>query len=160
MEVEVTYTLIWNGIDLSVRVESKPGDRNYDLFLVVEEKLVAHDQWLHTPFLLPVTGQLTFVPEQFFRDEAELIDKANEFWSDFNDDYAESVELSPLDPIAEINWRELQTVEGLQRVAGVVRSAEPEALQAFMRKRGFDAQTIRQVTQDTADVSESASLAT
>lgn len=136
-DVEVTYTVVWNGIDLMVRVEGRPQDRNYDLFLVVEEQLLAHDQWLHTSFQLPITGQLTFVPERFFREEQDLIDKANAFWRDFNAHYSESVELSPLDPVAHVNWHELYSVAGLQRVAKLVQLERPEVLAAFMKERGI-----------------------
>jgi hypothetical protein len=138
-DVTVRCSLTWNGIDLTVRVEGAPNDRNYDLFLVIEEKLGTHDVWLHTHFLIPVTGQLTFVPEKFFKEEQELIDKSNKFWDDFNDHYTESQRnLSPLDPIVQVNtWRDRSTVEGLQRIAAVVRSEAPEMLAAFMRTRGL-----------------------
>jgi hypothetical protein len=139
-DVTVRYSLTWNGIDLIVRVEGNPKDRNYDLYLVVEERLGDHQVWLHTHFLLPVTGQLTFVPEKFFKDEQELIDKSNTFWDDFNDHYTESRELSPLDPIIEINtWRNRFTAEGLQRIADVVQSEQPELLAAFTRTHGLAA---------------------
>jgi hypothetical protein len=138
-DVTVRCSLTWNGIDLTVRVEGDPKDRNYDLYLVLEERLGDHQVWLHTPFLLPVTGQLTFVPEKFFKDEQDLIDKSNEFWNDFNDHYTESQELSPLDPIVQVNtWRDRSTVEGLQRIAEVVRSEQPEVLEEFMRSRGVE----------------------
>jgi hypothetical protein len=138
-DVTVRCSLTWNGIDLIVRVEGDPKDRNYDLFLVIEERLGDHQVWLHTPFLVPVTGQLTFVPETFFKDEQELIDKSNEFWNDFNDHYTESREISPLDPIVQVNtWRDRYTVEGLQRIADVVRSEEPHVLGEFMRLRGVE----------------------
>ena len=94
--IEVTYTLRWNGVDLVVEVEGDPKHRNYDLFLVVEEQ-VAGNQSLHTSFLLPMTGQLTYVPESFFRAEQESIEKANSFWRDLLDHYAESEEVSPLE---------------------------------------------------------------
>ena len=132
--IEVTYTLRWNGVDLVVEVEGDPKHRNYDLFLVVEEQ-VAGNQWPHTSFLLPMTGQLTYVPESFFRAEQESIEKANSFWRDLLDHYAESEEVSPLDPVAEINWRDLYTVEGLARVAAIVQAERPDVLAAFMRRR-------------------------
>jgi hypothetical protein len=138
-EVQVTCSLTWNGIDLIVRVEGRPEDRNFDLFLVVEEHLFAHEQWLHTSFMVPVTSQLTFVPEKFFREEQALIDKANEFWTDFNERYTESHGISPLDPIVQVNtWRDRYSVQGLQRIASVVRSERPDVLAEFMRARGLE----------------------
>lgn len=138
-QVTVSCSLSWNGIDLIVRVEGDPADRNFDLFLVIEERLGDHEVWLHTPFLVPVTGQLTFVPEKFFKDEQALIEQSSEFWNDFNSHYRESrLNLSPLDAITQINsWRDRSTVEGLQRIAAVVDAGEPELLAAFKRSRGF-----------------------
>ena len=37
--IEVTYTLLWDGIDLLVTLETRPPDRNVDLYLVVEETI-------------------------------------------------------------------------------------------------------------------------
>jgi hypothetical protein len=136
-EVKVTYSLTWNQSDLIVRVEGRPQDRNYDLYLVLEEML-PDETVLHTSFLIPVTGQLTFVPEKFFKEEQDLIDKSNDFWNDFNNHYTESRDLSPEDPIAQINWRDLRTVEGIERVARLVRTEQPEVLGEFMRTRGIE----------------------
>ncbi|MGH7629088.1 MAG: hypothetical protein ACREOF_06805 [Gemmatimonadales bacterium] len=132
--IEVTYTLNWDGIDLRVTLETWPQDRNVDLYLVVEET-IAKGQVLHTVFAVPMTGQITYVPEKFFKGEAEVIEAANAFWRDLVDKYSEQVEISPLDPIARLSRRELSSVDGLERVAELMRTEQPEFLQAFIRER-------------------------
>ncbi len=132
--IQVAYTLEWDGIDLRVTLETRPQDRNVDLYLVVEET-IAKGQVLHTVFTVPMTGQITYVPEKFFKDEAEVIEAANAFWRDLIDQYSEQVEISPLDPIARFSRPELNSIHGLARVAEVVRTERPEFLQTFMRER-------------------------
>jgi hypothetical protein len=133
-DIEVSYTLLWDGIDLRVTLETRPQDRNVDLYVVVEET-IANGQVLHTAFQVPMTGQITYVPEQFFKDEAEVIEAANAFWRDLIDKYSEQVEVSPLDPIAQVSRYELTSIAGMGRVAELVRKQQPAFLETFMRER-------------------------
>jgi len=141
-QVRLTYSLVWDGIDLNVIVEGNPADRNFDLFLVLEEKILSGTgkHVLHTPFLLPVTNQLTFVPQSFFRAEQDAIEQARRFWQDFNRHYSRSEEPNPLDPIQRLGWRDMQSAEGLIRTAHVARSHRPDLVAAFAESYRFKTQ--------------------
>lgn len=67
-EVAVEYSLDWTADHLDVRLKGRPIDRNYALYLVVEERL-GDGQVLHTSWRVPMYGQFTSVPQSFFDKE-------------------------------------------------------------------------------------------
>jgi hypothetical protein len=73
--VRIHYKLEWKADSLIITLDGRPEDRNYLVYLVIEERLVS-DQFLHTAFPAQMNGQLTFVPQEFFDRETEAIIKA------------------------------------------------------------------------------------
>ncbi|MDC8756908.1 hypothetical protein [Janthinobacterium fluminis] len=73
LTAKIKYELTWQGDALHVQIETRPEDRNFTLFLVIEELLPSTGKKLHTAIPIPVNGSLTYVPEDFFRREAEAV---------------------------------------------------------------------------------------
>ena len=78
-QVSLHYEWTWNGPLLEVEIEADAANPNTDLYLVVEEQIV-DQQWRHSAFRIPLTTQLTYVPQSFLEAEAEQADRANRFW--------------------------------------------------------------------------------
>jgi hypothetical protein len=90
-EVQLDYTLHWQADRLTVSLKNnRPTDRNYVVYVVVEETL-GSGEVLHTVERIPITGQLTFVPQSFFDQEAEAQAKMARFFRDFAAHYAKSL---------------------------------------------------------------------
>ncbi|MGH6696331.1 hypothetical protein [Sphingopyxis sp.] len=81
--VTFSYKLRWVGDRLTFEVSNTPADRNYVLYLVVEEFLPRSGQWLHTAIPVPVHGCLTYVPQSFFDREAAAFAEAGKAIADF-----------------------------------------------------------------------------
>ena len=66
--VQISVRLDWPGSTIRVAIENPPEDRNYIVFLVVEETfgIIEPDEQspkvLHTAFPIAINGQLTVVP--------------------------------------------------------------------------------------------------
>jgi hypothetical protein len=89
--VELDYTLRWQADRLTVTLKNnRPEDRNYVVYVVVEETL-GSGEVLHTVERIPVTGQLTYVPQSFFDEEFEALAKTAKFFRDFAAKYAKSL---------------------------------------------------------------------
>ena len=105
----VDWTLRWHGDDLKVRLHNSLDNRNYELFVVVEEELALRTDTdpltpknrLHTTFLVPVHGQLTYVPKEFFMEEERARARATQILSEFDRRYSESVVPGPIDPVGD-----------------------------------------------------------
>jgi hypothetical protein len=75
-QVQLTYDLYWwsdspsKPSQLNIQLKSRPEDRNFTVYVVVEEYLKHSKQWLRTPVQVHVNGQLTYVPQSFFDAEA------------------------------------------------------------------------------------------
>ena len=54
---------------LSIVLKARPEDRNYVLYLVVEECLARSGKYLRPPIQIRFNGQLTYVPQSFFDAE-------------------------------------------------------------------------------------------
>ena len=131
--VKIAYTLDWNADRLYIRLESRPSDRNYVVFVVVEEKMSGSENVLHTAVPVPVNGQVTYVPQQFFDNEREAIEKAGRVIKDFNDKYSKSVVIGPEDPV--IGWvrpGDFVGSAGLERMAALAQQHQPELLSRVM----------------------------
>ncbi len=75
---------------MTVTLRNHSADRNYVVYVVVEETLDS-GKVLHTAQRIPVIGQLTYVPQTFFDQEAAAIALLNKTMRDFNDRYVHSV---------------------------------------------------------------------
>jgi hypothetical protein len=138
--LETTVTmhvrLDWHGSNIRVAIENEPDDRNYIVFLVVEETFgfIEPDEQppkvLHTAFPIPINGQLTFVPQSFFDEETEASNKQRAFAQKF----AVSVSPKPGEPVfGTIRTSELSTDAGVARLAAALRQFEPEVLEKLTR---------------------------
>jgi hypothetical protein len=67
--VHIEYELEWIADRLHFSIKNQPSNRNYVVFLVIEEKMQYTGNVLHTAVALPVNGLLTYVPQTFFDDE-------------------------------------------------------------------------------------------
>lgn len=97
-EVRLDYTVKWQADRLTVSLKNnRPTDRNYVVYVVVEEKL-GSGEVLHTVERIPITGQLTFVPQSFFDQEFEALAKTARLFRDFTARYAKSLRDIPRRP--------------------------------------------------------------
>ncbi len=85
--VLVKYRLGWYPDGLSVYIENRPVDRNYVVFLVLEETMPGSSNILQTAIQIPVNGQLTYVPKQFFEDENKALERGVRDLIRFNNEY-------------------------------------------------------------------------
>jgi hypothetical protein len=135
------YKLDWVREHLRIVIENRPEDRNYVLFVVVEETFgsVEPDEQppkvLHTAFPVPINGQLTYVPQSFFDQEKAARGKLEKIMSDLADHYAVSKQPGHGDPVfGPIRPGELTTEAGLERLAAAAREFEPALLDQMVRK--------------------------
>jgi|GEM_PF-1613258 len=127
--VRIEYRLDWVGDRLSLSVSNDPADRNYVVYLVLEETLPASGRRLHTAVPIPINGQLTYVPQKFFDDERKEYEEAIRTVTRFNERYSEQREPGPIDPI--IGWMtpaDLVTRQGLSRFFAAAREHAPGLL--------------------------------
>jgi hypothetical protein len=134
--VQMHVRLDWQGNHLRVAIENRPEDRNYIIFLVVEETFgfIESDEQppkvLHTAFPIAINGQLTFVPQSLFDQEKAASDKQRAF----ADRFAVSVQPEPGEPVfGAIRLGELTTSAGAMRLAAALRQFEPEVLEKLIR---------------------------
>ena len=133
--VQIKYKLQWQADRLRISLENRPQDRNYVVFLVVEETFPPSGQILHTALPVPMNGQLTYVPQKFFDEEKAAIDKANRIVLDVATRYAESGPVGPEDPfIGNIRPGELHSVAGLQRLAGLAKQHQSALLRQAVQR--------------------------
>ena len=134
-DVSIKYSLQWKADRLLIRLENKPENRNYVVFLVVEETLFASNQVLHTAVPIQMNGQITYVPRKFFDDESAAIDRANKIILDFATRYAESGPVGPEDPFfSRVNPGDLYSVVGLQRLADLAEQHQPVLLREALQR--------------------------
>ncbi len=133
--VEIEYTLKWVGDRLSLRLKNNPADRNYVVFLVLEETL-STGHVLHTATPIPVNGQLTYVPQKYFDEESAAWARAAKAIADFNRRFSESHDLidpNPPDPV--LGWLrpgDLTTAASVQRFVELAEQHQPELLRAVL----------------------------
>jgi hypothetical protein len=150
--VSVEWLLQWHGDDLKVRVlnlreDSSREDRNYEVFVVVEEDLAPRTgddpptvNCLHTIFHVPVHGQLTYVPKEFFMEEERARSRAAQILGEFLRRYSESVVPGPLDPIVGglrpgdliVGLNGIDAIESprVQRMAEMAVALQPDILRS------------------------------
>jgi hypothetical protein len=133
--ITIKYSLHWKADRLRISLEGRPQDRNYVVFLVVEETFPARGTVLHTALPVPMNGQLTYVPRKFFDAESAAIDKANRIILDVSSRYAESAPIGPEDPfIGNIRPGDLYSTVGLQRLADLAKQHQPALLRQAVQK--------------------------
>jgi hypothetical protein len=74
-EITLDYALRWEADAMKITLKNNPTDRNYVIYVVVEEKL-GSGVVLHTAQRIPVSGQLTWVPKAFFDQEEAAIEES------------------------------------------------------------------------------------
>ncbi len=90
-EIELDYSFQWQGDRLTISLNNnRPLDRNYVVYVVVEETLDS-GVVLHTVERVPVVGQLTFVPQSYFDEERAAMARALKALRDFARSYTLSV---------------------------------------------------------------------
>jgi len=133
MQVNAT----WQDGTLRVVIDNRPEDRNYVVWLVVEETFgsIEPDEQppkvLHSAFKIPVTGQLTYVPQSLFDEEGKNQVKRELFFNEFGTfmtlDPGEKI-FGVIDPV------ELATEAGIERFLAVARQRQPELLTEFANR--------------------------
>jgi hypothetical protein len=132
--ITFTYEIVWDGDRMNVKLEADPADRNYVIYIVIEEKLQGgKGNVLHTAMPVPMNGQLTYVPQSFFDAEQAIIDKARKAAAEFNRKYSLSTEVAPGDPV--VGWLrpgDLSTTAGLTKFMTLAKQHEPGILKEVM----------------------------
>jgi len=135
-EVLLRWELSWTADRMSVRLASRPEDRNYVVFLVIQEKLGPSGQWLHTAVKLPVDGQLTYLPKTFLDEERAANERAHRLLTDLNRRYAKSVPAGPKGPgpvLAELSPAVAGTPTGMATLLAAAEAHAPELLREVLR---------------------------
>ena len=91
-EIHIDYTLRWQADRLTVSLKNNraAADRNYVIYVVVEEVL-GSGEVLHTTARVPITGELTYVPQSFFDQERNALARTARFFRDLAQRYARSL---------------------------------------------------------------------
>ncbi|MGB7962122.1 MAG: hypothetical protein WCF12_04055 [Propionicimonas sp.] len=131
-EITIEYTLDWAGDRLALQIKNDPADRNYVVFLVIEETLDRTGQILHTAMPIPVNGQLTYVPQQYFDDESAAWGRAAKAIRDLNRRFSEvNIQIGPNPPDPVIGWLrpgDLATAASIQRFIALAEQHQPQLL--------------------------------
>jgi hypothetical protein len=132
--IAIDYELDWEADRLHVTLRNDPADRNYVVYLVLEEKFIGSGQIMHTALPIPVNGQLTYVPQKFFDDETAAIAKAARTIADFNRRYSVSRTPGPIDPVVGwLNPGDVSRPEVVARFLEAAREKEPELLEQVIK---------------------------
>jgi hypothetical protein len=132
--IKVDYKLDWEADRLYVTLHNDPADRDYVVYLVLEEKFIGTGQIMHTALPIPVNGQLTYVPQKFFNDESAAMAKAAKAIAEFNRRFSKSHQPRPIDPIVGwLNPGDVSRHEVVARFLEVAREKEPELLAEVMQ---------------------------
>ncbi|NUU39447.1 hypothetical protein [Pseudomonas sp. C2B4] len=94
-DVQFDYSLHWQADRLIVSIKNnRAADRNYVVYVVVEE-ILGSGEVLHTVERVPITGQLTYVPQSYFDKEFAAQAKTAKFFRDFAVHYSKSLRNIP-----------------------------------------------------------------
>lgn len=156
--VKIHYKLEWIGNALSVTLDSNPADRNYVIYLVVEERVYhpgeepdEEARYLHTSYAIPVNGELTFVPEEFFAKERAAIDRANKILHDIAMHYAESVPPRVGDPVSKyLRAADAMTRYDQRQLLAALQRQAPQLLQSVLQEHGLSEQDVRRALERAA----------
>ena len=135
-QVQIDYELYWHEDRLSLTLKARPQDRNYVVYLVVEEFLARSKQWLRTPVRIRFNGQLTYVPQSFFDAERKAMDHANGILKRIEKNYSVSRRPGPADPVlGSLRPGVRSSVEGMQEFLDAARQHAPEIVEAVLHER-------------------------
>ncbi len=125
--VHVRYTLDWKRDDLQVTVWNQFSERNYVVYLVVEEEMRSSSNVLHTAVALPMDGLITRVPEKFFVKEASAHAKTARIIAGLIPKHIPNAgEIVPDDGgVAWIRPGDLLTPDGVERVMTKLKAENP-----------------------------------
>ncbi|MDX2141705.1 MAG: hypothetical protein SF123_26695 [Chloroflexota bacterium] len=139
--VSVKYQMEWNGPEsnLHITLENNPEDRNYSVFLVIEETLQTSvdSQWfngatMRTPFLFPVYGQLTHVPQTFFDAIENAKAHAQKILHDFSRDHTHFHDIPPWSPEPLFHeWHRIKTLPEIRMPLATLRVLATDALRRY-----------------------------
>jgi hypothetical protein len=136
----IEWKLDWQGDRMHIELQAQPADRNYVVYVVVEEKFRgANAPILHTAMPVAMNGQLTYVPQSFFDAEREAMQKAARDLAEFNRKYSQSKKVGPTDPV--VGWLrpgDLATVGGIAKAFNLAMEHQPALLREVL-----DAKTTR-----------------
>lgn len=164
-DVTVDWELSWTGDRLDVRLTGRPEQRPFQAVVVVEETVYSGEipaagvsdllgdpqvrEHLHTPFVTEMVNQIVLVPQPFFVEERNAIQRANKFWFEFMRKYAKSAPIGPGDPVIsmldEVSQRlhrspSTETLfAGLDTKAAFALRERPELWEQVLREAGDDA---------------------
>jgi hypothetical protein len=140
--VDLEWELVWTAGDLKVNLKGDPNQRPFQVFLVVEERSFSGSAstgdtiQLHMPFKAEIVNQAMLVPESFFQEEAEALERGEKLYDELNSKYAVQGPVGPIDPVADMlgKVREELAVSqstatiaaGLQTRLDFMRTALPE----------------------------------
>jgi hypothetical protein len=136
-QIEIAYDLYWKQDQLSISFKARPQDRNYVVYLVVEELLPRSKQWLRTPVRIEVNGQLTYLPQSFFDAEAKARKHANDVIGHIERSYVISRQPGPSDPVT--NWLRpgtLNSAEAMQEFLQLAQQHAPELVAQAVAQAG------------------------
>ena len=136
--VEMRVQAVWRNGQLRVVIDNRPQDRNYVVFVVVEEtfgSIEADEQTpkvLHTAFKVAINGSLTYVPQALFDEEIKSRRKRDEFVHYFG----VFVRPKPGEPVfGSIELAELATESGRDRLVAALLQFEPELITQLLHQR-------------------------
>lgn len=128
--VRIDYRLDWHGDRMEVTVDGNPADRNFVVYAVIEERL-GGGQLIDTAIALPLNGQVTFVSQKFFDEEAAALAHAASTLGRFAERYRERRRPGPADPV--VGWLrpgDLVSRAGLARLEALAREHANDLLEA------------------------------
>jgi hypothetical protein len=140
-QIDVAYNVDWRGDLLDIRMTADPAQRNYALFLVIEEDLHPRNPnstQLHTAYRIEVNSQTTIVPQSFFDDEKSALKRAADTLIDFG---RRHIELAPRggpgDPIVNaLHQGDLYSAEGQQRLGQLAEQSDQGLFREVARDHG------------------------
>ena len=128
--VHLEYELDWTADRLNLSIKDSDTHRNYIVFLVLEEKMQASTNILHTAVALPINGLLTYVPQDFFDQEFAAHAQTASIIADQIAKFVPGAgDVGRIDPV--IGWvrpADLATRAGVNRVLELAREHRPELL--------------------------------
>ena len=143
-KVTVKYTLRWEGDTLWVSIRNDIPDRNYVVYVVVEEQFLGSPNVLHTAVPIPINGLLTYVPEKFFQDELNAVAKTATIIRDLAGRYIPTVDaIGPSDPIAWIRPGDLVSPISTAALVEHIHQNHPDLVRLYMSENSVAAKPKR-----------------
>ncbi|TIX07242.1 MAG: hypothetical protein E5V57_02305 [Mesorhizobium sp.] len=134
--VEIAYTASWEEEGLRISLRNRSSDRNYVVYVVVEEPLLS-GAIIHTATPVHVNGQLTHVPQSFFDREREALEKFFGRVADYNDRFSESEAPGPVNPIlSALRPANVLHRDAAVRVVALMEEHQPELARRWLPEEG------------------------